>query len=495
MFTVDRSSEAPLGQQVQEALRDAMRSGALASGERLPSTRDLADQLGVSRGLVVSAYEQLAAEGYVVSVTGSGTRVAVDLAVHGDAVQPPTGTTSEQGPRIDFGYGVPDLGSFPARDWLWALTDAARAMPTADLGDGAVEGDPHLRSVLARRHRRVRAGYADPAHTIVVGGFRHGLNLVLAALVAHGIDRVALEDPGPREHDRIARRCGMRVAAVAVDADGLRVDHLRESGARAVLLTPAHQCPTGAVLSPSRRQELVRWAHEVDGVILEDDYDAEFRYDRQPVGSLQGLAPDRVVALGSVSKTLAPALRIGWVFTPPRFHDAVLAEAQLTSRGVPQLDQAALARLMESGRFDRHLRRVRERYHQRRDELVAAVDAHMPAGVRVTGLEAGHHLLLQLPSGLDETRVVDGARTAGVAVRGLRDYRVVPDDGPAGDPGGPALVIGYGNVTGTQLRDGIRVLGELVAREQAVRPRRRSARGSRPAPPSPASTAASATAG
>ena len=464
-LTVDRTADVPLGHQIQEALRRAIRSGRLRSGDRLPSTRQLADQLGVSRGLVVSTYEQLLAEGYVVSTVGSGTRVAStgssgslpSEAVEADPVHPVPVLT------IDFGYGVPDLRAFPIRDWQWALGDAIKAMPTADLGDGAVEGNAHLRAVLADYHRRVRAGCADATDTIVVGGFRQGLTFVLGALAAHGIERVGLEDPGPRDHDHIVRRAGLRVSAVAVDADGVRVDRLRASGARAVLLTPAHQCPTGAVLSPTRRHELVQWAHEVDGVILEDDYDAEFRYDRQPVGSLQGLAPDRVVALGSVSKTLAPALRIGWVLTPPRLRAAILTETYLSCRGVPQLDQAALARLIETGRFDRHLRRVRDTYRQRRDVLVSAVTESV-AGATITGLDAGHHVLVRLPAGVDEGRVVSRARAAGIAVRGLGDYRVTPDDAAPGEPVPAALVVGFGNVTTREIREGIGILGELVGR-------------------------------
>ena len=206
----------------------------------------------------------------------------------------------------------------------------------------------------------------------------------------------------------------------------------------------------------------MQWAEEVDGVIIEDDYDAEFRYDRQPVGSLQGLAPDRVVALGSVSKTLAPALRVGWIFTPPRFRDAIVTEQHLTCRGVPQLDQAALARLIETGRFDRHLRKVRGSYRARRDALLTAV-AESLDGATITGLDAGHHALLRLPSGVDEQRLVALAATAGVAVRGLGDYRVVPDDSaPSWDPPA-ALVIGFGNATTREIRDGIAVIGELVA--------------------------------
>jgi len=469
-MTVDRSAAMPLGQQVQETLRGAIRAGRLRPGERLPSTRQLAEQLAVSRGLVVSAYEQLLAEGYVVSTVGSGTRVAegvvgsVDTELSAAAKKP----TADRVPatRIDFGYGVPDLRAFPTRDWLWALGKAMNAMPTADFGDGATEGDDHLRAVLASYHRRVRAGCADTAGTVVVGGFRQGLTFVLGALATLGIERIALEDPGPRDHDRIARRAGLEVSAVPVDSDGARVGDLRASGARAVLLTPAHQCPTGAVLSPARRHQLVEWAHDVDGVILEDDYDAEFRYDRQPVGSLQGLAPDRVVALGSVSKTLAPALRIGWIFTPARFHDAIRTEMSLSCRGVPQLDQAALAWLIETGRFDRHLRRVRDSYRRRRDALVAAVNELVP-DASISGLDAGHHALLQLPPGVDEEQVVAQAAAEGIAVRGLRDYRVTPDADPPPAAMPPALVIGFGNVTPGQIREGIRVLGDLVGAKVA----------------------------
>jgi GntR family transcriptional regulator/MocR family aminotransferase len=295
--------------------------------------------------------------------------------------------------------------------------------------------------------------------TIVVGGFRQGLAFALSALAKHGIERLALEDPGPRDHDVIARRAGLEPVPVPVDSEGLDIRRLRESGARAVLLTPAHQCPTGVVLGPARRRELVAWASEVDGVMLEDDYDAEFRYDRQPVGSLQGLDPGRVIALGSVSKTLAPTIRLGWVFAPRRFVDGIVEEKRLSSRGAPGLDQEALALLMESGRYDRHLRRVREIYRARRSVLVAAVRAEFGATAQLQGLSAGCHALLRLPDRISEQAVVEAARSMSVGVRGLNDYRfgsgsthVQPH------PWSPALVLGFGNVTENQIRRGIRIL-------------------------------------
>ncbi|GIH02671.1 GntR family transcriptional regulator [Rhizocola hellebori] len=462
LLTLDH--DAPLGAQLQDQMRAAIREGRLAAGERLPSTRRLAERLRVSRGTVVEVYEQLLAEGYVESAIGSGTRVAaVALLSSGDTKVQSGPNTTQVKPDIDFEYGIPDLSSVPLADWARAVSEATRKLPTAELGDEAPAGSKHLREVVSAYHRRVRAGCAVAQDAIVVGGFRQGLAFALSTLAKHGIRRLALEDPGPRDHDVIARRAGLEPVPVPVDGDGLDVRRLRESGARAVLLTPAHQCPTGVVLGPLRRRELVAWASDVDGVMLEDDYDAEFRYDRQPVGSLQGLDPDRVIALGSVSKTLAPTIRLGWVFAPRRFLDGIIEEKRLSSRGAPGLDQEALALLMESGRYDRHLRRVREIYRARRGVLVAAVQAEFGAQARLQGLSAGCHALLRLPESVSEQGVVEAARSRLVGVRGLGDYRFAPGSTHVQPhPWSPALVLGFGNVTENQIRRGIRILAEAV---------------------------------
>lgn len=452
----------PLGAQIQDQLRNAIRDRRLAAGERLPSTRRLAEILGVSRGTIVEAYEQLRSEGYLDAEVGSGTRVAELPAIDAGRrrlEESPIPTT----PTVaDFEYGIPDLGSVPLAEWSRAVAEAARTLTTAELGDEDPAGSRHLRDVVTAYHRRVRAGYVFPEDAVVTSGFRQGLAFTLATLARHGIRTIALEDPGPREHDLIARRAGLEPVPVPVDEQGVDVDRLRATGARAVLLTPAHQCPTGVVLSPSRRRDLIAWADEVDGVILEDDYDAEFRYDRQPVGSLQGLNPDRVIALGSVSKTLAPAIRLGWLFAPPRFVDGIIEEKRLSSRGVPALDQEALAILIETGRFDRHLRRMREIYRSRRDVLAEAVeDAFGPD--RLQGLAAGCHALLRLPAGVSESEVSAAAASLGVRVNGLGRYRLQPA-GPTMsiDAVPPALVLGFGNVTESQIRRGIRVIADVV---------------------------------
>jgi GntR family transcriptional regulator/MocR family aminotransferase len=460
LVAVDREA-GPLALQVQEQLRTAIRDGRLLPGERLPSTRRLAEQLGVSRGTVVEVYEQLFSEGYLDSAVGSGTRVARLPGVRGRVGPPAAPEPARPAFSIDFEYGIPDLASVPLRDWAWAIGEATRTLPTAELGDEAPAGSRHLREVVTAYHRRVRAGCATAAEAVVVGGFRQGLVFALGALAHTGIDLVGIEDPGPREHDLIARRAGMAPVPIPVDAEGIDVSALRATGARAVLVTPAHQCPTGVVLSPARRHALLAWADEVDGVILEDDYDAEFRYDRQPVGSLQGLGPEHVIALGSVSKTLAPAIRIGWVLAPARFVEGIIEEKHLGSRGAPGLDQEALALLIESGRFDRHLRRARDVYRSRRDVLAREVEAVFGPD-RLHGLAAGCHAVLSLPAGADEAAVVAEALARSVRVSGLDRYRLTPDHDS------PALLLSFGNVTEHQLVRGVRAIAEAVGHCEAA---------------------------
>ena len=462
---LDPDAGIPLGHQLQDQLRAAVRGGRLRAGERLPSSRRLSEELGVSRGMVVACYEQLIAEGYLVGSVGSGTRVAAGLSDPAGR-SPGTGKTSPATPteervEIDFEYGVPDLRSAPLDDWMWALREAGRTAPTAVMGDENDGGALRLREVVAAYHRRVRAGTAHADQAVIVNGFRQGLVLVLGALARSGVERVGLEDPGPRQHAEIVRRAGMQPVAVPVDGAGLDVDALRRSGARAVLVTPAHQCPTGVVMAPGRRQELLAWAAEVDGLVLEDDYDAEFRYDRQPVGSLQGLAPDRVLALGSLSKTMAPGIRLGWLLVPRALTGAVLEDKRLSSRGAPALDQLALATLLESGRYDRHVRRMGQVYRRRRDVLARAVTDHAP-GLRLVGLEAGCHAVLELPEGVTEQDVERAALHRSVRVHGLSRYRVdAPRAGEANVPA--ALVLGFGNVIEERIVRGIAVLGDVLS--------------------------------
>jgi GntR family transcriptional regulator/MocR family aminotransferase len=323
------------------------------------------------------------------------------------------------------------------------------------MGYGDPRGSAELRGVLAAYLRRVRGSAADPDRMVICSGFAQGIGLVLRALVQQGARRLALEDPGDRDNDVIAERAGLTPVPTTVDALGLHVDALAANQAQAVLLTPAHQTPTGVVLAPARRQELVGWAARTGGVIIEDDYDAEFRYDRQPVGSLQGLAPDHVVTMGSVSKSLAPALRLGWIVCPPHLIEAVATEKEVADRGSPVLEQLALARLIQSGRYDRHLRRMRAVYAARRQALVQALTGYAPR-VRLGGLAAGFHAVARLPEPATERQVVSAARDRGVGVYGMSRYRA----GGACEPA--ELVIGFGNVTENAVARGIESIADLL---------------------------------
>ena len=336
------------------------------------------------------------------------------------------------------------------------MAEVCRSAANAALDYGDPRGGEVLRTVLASYLGRVRGAAADQDRIVVCTGFSQGLNLALAALAARGVERVAFEDPGYDETGRIAADlAGMTVVRVPVDEHGLRVDELAATGAGAVVVTPAHQWPTGVVLSPARRRALAGWARRTGGWVVEDDYDAEFRYDREPVGAVQGLAPDRVVTIGTVSKSLAPALRLGWLLCPADLVGPVADLKVRTDRGSPGLDQLVLARLIESGRFDRHLRRMRRSYAAKREVLVRTLAERAPA-VGLTGLAAGFHAVAALPAGVTEAAAVEQSRARGVGLYGMSPQRSTG----AADP--PQLVLGFGNLSEAAIRDGLLRVADLL---------------------------------
>jgi GntR family transcriptional regulator / MocR family aminotransferase len=452
LLSLDRSAPEPLRVQLEQELRDAIRSGRLLAGERLPSSRALAAELGISRGLVLECYSQLQAEGFLTSRSGSATRVAEGA--HALA-ETPSRAVPVKRPRIDFRAGVPDLMSFPRRDWAWSLREVCRSATPLDLGYGDPRGAERLREVLADYLRRVRGTVATAEKIVICAGFAQGINVVLRCLAGLGIRRVAIEDPGDNDYLTICQRLGMEAVPVRIDDRGIDVEALIESGVRAVVLTPTHQFPTGIALAPERRRALIAWAAERDAFIVEDDYDAEFRYDRAPVGALQGLAPDRVVLIGSTSKSLAPALRLGWLVCPSALLDAVSEEKKLSDRGSPTIEQLSLAMLIESGRYDRHLRQMRRVYGARRDRLVEALGVHAPA-TRLHGLAAGFHAVAELTREQDEQSIIDQASERSVGIYGMSAYR------PSGLEGPPQLVLGFGNLTEAAIEQGIRTIADLL---------------------------------
>ncbi|MGW0870276.1 MocR-like pyridoxine biosynthesis transcription factor PdxR [Streptomyces sp. NPDC002740] len=418
-----------------DALREAVRSGRLPSGTRLPSSRSLAVDLGIARNTVADAYADLVAEGWLTARQGSGTRVAEGRAV------PPTGAgehprPERRRPAYDLRPGTPDLGTFPRAEWLRAARRALTAAPSEALGYGDPRGRVELRTALAGYLSRARGVRADPERIVVCAGFAHGLRLLTTVLRARGVRTIAVDAYGLDEHWRLLAAAGLATTPLPVDGRG--TDTGRLTGAGAVLLTPAHQFPMGVPLHHDRRAAVVDWARHTGGLVLEDDYDGEFRYDRQPVGALQGLDPDHVVYLGTASKSLAPGLRLGWMALPPAVaEEVVAAKGGVDTSGV--LDQLTLAEFITSGAYDRHVRAARTRYRRRRDALVAALTAHAPA-IRVTGIAAGLHAVLRLPPGTEEA-VVRAAAYQGLAVDGLTPRYRHPD---AVTEPLDALVVGYG---------------------------------------------------
>jgi GntR family transcriptional regulator/MocR family aminotransferase len=458
LIDLDRNAAVPLRAQLESQLRSAIQSGRLSAGERLPSSRSLAVSLGISRGVVQECFAQLQAEGYLVSRGGSATRVAATYAGARPTVVPEPPPSAPVEPRLlaDFASGVPDLASAPREDWAWAVREACRHAPNTAFDYGDARGDQRLREVVAAYLRRVRAVDAHADRLVVCGGFAQGLAIVLRVLAQAGITRVAVEDPGSiRSIGRACAAVGSEVVPVPVDELGIDVAALDTSGARAVVVTPAHQWPTGVVLAAERRHELISWARARDAIVIEDDYDAEFRYDREPIGSLQGLDPERVISLGTVSKSLTPALRLGWAVVPAAINDDVAAAKLTADRSTSRVDQLALATLVECGRYDRHLRRMRAEYSARRDALVESLEEHAPH-IRLTGLAAGFHAVAHLSAGADEQAIISAARDRGVRLYGMSELR----SGGRAVP--PQLVFGFGNTTQRAIRAGIAAVADLL---------------------------------
>ncbi|MCY1653254.1 MULTISPECIES: MocR-like pyridoxine biosynthesis transcription factor PdxR [Streptomyces] len=423
---------------LMNALREAVRTGRLTPGTRLPSSRTLASDLGIARNTVADAYAELVAEGWLIARQGSGTRVAQRAAPPGPAARGARPRPVRRRPAHNLMPGSPDLSSFPRAEWLKASRRALAAAPDAAFGYDDPRGRVELRTALADYLARARGVYADPERIVICSGFVHGLTLMGKVLRRHGVRGTAVESYGLDIHWNLLTEAGLRTPGIPVDALGARTGALRETpGVGAVLLTPAHQFPTGVPLHPDRRAEAVDWARSSGGLILEDDYDGEFRYDRQPVGALQGLDPERVVYLGTASKSLAPGLRLAWMVLPEGLVEEVCEAKGGFDWMSGALDQLTLAEFIASGAYDRHVRAMRLRYRRRRDQLVEALAERAP-DFRVSGIAAGLHAVLELPGGTEQT-VVQAATWQGLALERLSRFRHRD-----AEPGRDGLVIGYG---------------------------------------------------
>ena len=460
-------------------LREAIADGRLPVGSRLPPTRVLAAELGISRGTVTAAYQRLVDDGHIAGRGRAGTTVvAAPLTAppappanartrtHGTPHENTTPGPFDAPPgadafdalraapaRIDLSPGVPDLSAFPRAAWQRAERAVLADLPASTLGYGDPRGAPALRAAAAAWLARNRGVRADPDQIVIVAGTAQALGLVARVLARDEIGAIAVEDPGSLGVRQHLRHWGMDTPPVPVDAAGVVVERLRDSAAPAVLLTPAHQFPTGVVLAGHRRRELMRWAAD-GGLVIEDDYDAEHRYDRPPAPALRSLLTDRVFYAGSVSKLLAPAVRIGWLVPPPAHLEAVVEEKRFADLGNAVLAQLALAHLMNSGEMERLLRLLRRRHRRRRDTMIAAIAAHLP-GASVHGTAAGLHLTLTFDTGaFSDTDLAAAALRHGVKTQPLSWH--------AQRPAPPGLVLGYAAVPPSDITDGIAAIGRAL---------------------------------
>jgi GntR family transcriptional regulator/MocR family aminotransferase len=429
-----------LSHRLMSALRTGIQNGSLPAGISLPPSRALAADLGCSRWAVTEAYAQLVSEGYLVATTGSATRVG---GLGATAASPADTRLPPPRPRLDLLPGTPDLAAFPRVRWAEAYRRAVRSMPNDLLAGRSLLATLPARTTLTAYLRRTRQVQEDPTQLSLSTSSTAAAGWLARVFADMGHRRIAVEDPSWPGLRDAARRAGLEVVGVPVDGEGLRVDRLeRLRDVRLAIVTPAHQFPTGVAMSPERRLALIAWAERVDATILEDDYDAEFRYDRRPVASLQGMAPDRVVLLGSVSKSLSPAVQVGWVILPQWLIRRLVSDDLDRGVGPSALTVSALATMIDEGWYERHLRSVRLTYRRRREALVDAIGQRLP-DCRVDGAAAGLHLPLALPAGIDAGRLVRTAAALDLPLVDLDDYRLERTTGPGAEPG---LVLGFGNL-------------------------------------------------
>src|SRR5215469_10052805 len=468
-------SGGPLFQQVYIGLRKAILSGAFSPGQKLPSTRDLAEQLRISRTVVLLAYDQLLAEGFAVGRSGSGTYVSSGVSTSrssssessinfrlsrfGSAAESAWSRVNFPARRrramlYDFAYGRSDVETFPFEMWRRILLRSARRAPVSELDYGPAGGNVTLQEAICSHLRRSRAVVCDPSQVIVVNGSQQALDLIARVLIEPG-DDVAIEDPSYQGTTEVLRAAGVQLLPVAVDKDGLDPAKL-PSKARIAFVTPSHQYPTGAILPLARRLELLQWAKRLNAAIVEDDYDGEFRYEGQPLESLQGLDREgRVIYIGTFSRTIFSALRIGYLVAPKRLVSAFAAAKWLCDRHTAMLEQHALAEFISGGIYGRYLRRVRRRNTARRQVLLDSIHKYIGERVEITGDGAGAHIVLWLRGGVVEEVVIKSAALRGVGVYPISPYFLKP-------PTRTGIMLGYSRMRETEIREGIRRLSEVL---------------------------------
>ncbi|WP_460571722.1 MocR-like pyridoxine biosynthesis transcription factor PdxR [Humibacter soli] len=441
---------------LEDAVRTAIRDGRLATGTRLPASRSLARDLGIARNSVAEAYSRLVAEGWLEARVGSGTSVVDRTFAPAAETRPPAERTF----RLDLRGGIPDISGFPRAAWAAAVRTALANAPAPTLGYQDPRGVEVARAALAAYLARARGVWASPDQLVITPGFGGALGLVTRALARRGARRIAVEEYGHALHREILSDAGLLPVSLSVDDQGAVVDRLDELGVDAVLLTPAHQFPTGVALSAARRAAVVRWAERTGGIVIEDDYDGEFRFDRRAIGALQALAPQHVVYAGTASKALAPAIGLGWCVLPSALVEPVLEQRRLAGGATDAITQLALAAFIDAGGYDRTVRASRLRYRARREHVEEVLHERMPTA-RLIGMAAGLHSLLDLPDGVEEADVAERAASSGLRLEGLQTYWAGGTDEPSTRR--PAMVVGFGAPPDARFEEAVGVAVAAIA--------------------------------
>jgi GntR family transcriptional regulator/MocR family aminotransferase len=454
---VELSRRGSLGRDVERAIRQAICDGLLAVGARLPSTRALAHDLGIARGTVAGAYAQLAVEGYIRQRPGAVSEVIWVPS----AAETPAASEPGQASSWDLRPGAPDSSGFPRQAWVRATRAVLQRLPPDAFGYGSSQGTIELRQALTAYLGRARGVLTSPERLMICSGFTQALSLICEMLRLGGASAVAMEDPCAPRYRELVAGSGLRIAGVPCDGEGIQVAALKSLNVQAVVVTPAHQYPLGVTLSPARRNALTEWARQRNALIIEDDYDGEFRFDRRPVGSLQQMATDRVLYVGTASKTLAPALRLGWIALPATICPLAVGIRERLDRGNAALEQLVLADFISSGALDRHVRRMRGEYRERRDYMAQVLARDVPQ-VTVTGIAAGMHALVTVPGETKAQAVLTAARRHGLLLHTLDEYWHEP-----GPDHPPAIVVGYGRPPANAFRSCVSELSAVIAEAYA----------------------------
>jgi GntR family transcriptional regulator/MocR family aminotransferase len=450
-LVLSRDGSGPLHLQLAEQFREAIRDGRLQAGHRLPSTRDLAKELSVSRSVAQAAYDQLHAEGWIAGRTGSGTYVADVVPLQPVLRKPPRAPEPAGPPLLTLRPGIPYISPLVDAGWKRAWREVSTQSPASGYDHPA--GLPELRAALAEHVGRVRGIACGPENLLITDGTSHGLRLLLSVTRVPG-DRIAIEDPGFATAVSAARQHDLKVVDIGVDEDGLLVSDLGPD-LSAVYVTPSHQYPLGGRLPVARRNELIRWARRTGATLIEDDYDSEFRYDVAPLPALAQLDLDRVVHLGTLSKVISPALRLGWLVASPDVVDRLAAYREEVGDWPGWPMQAAFLAMLRDGYLDQVIRRSKLLYSERRNHTCAVL---APYG-QIVGQDAGLHITLLLP-GTDDRAISAKARAAGVVVAPLSEYR-------RSVPGPPGLVIGYATPSDAAFHQALAVLREVLGNHSA----------------------------